>query len=373
MLSPLDDYPVHQIAEPIRRVGTSDRNFYDRYYFNMHPCSDELFLVTGMGQYPNLGVQDAFCAVVHDDQYRVVRASRELGADRMDTRVGPLHIEVIEGLKKLRVVCEPNQWGLAMDCTWEGAIPAHEEPKHFVRQLERVTFDTSRLAQTGCWSGTLEVAGRTFEVTPDHWWGSRDRSWGVRPVGEPEPPGRRATQAPAMFWNYAPMQFPDFSILYICQETPEGHRLLEEAVRVWPESAGRAPEALGRPEHELEFESGTRTVKRATLRFPGAPDGPFEVDVQPLLPMYIGVGTGYGLDEDWRHGMYQGPDVVGGVHYDLRKPEDRARMWGIVDSVARFEIVRSGEAGAVGWGLFEYMVLGPHERYGFRDLMDGAP
>ena len=39
MLSPLDDYPIHQIAEPIRHVGTSDRNFYDRYYFNLHASS----------------------------------------------------------------------------------------------------------------------------------------------------------------------------------------------------------------------------------------------------------------------------------------------------------------------------------------------
>src|ERR1035438_8071821 len=31
VLSPLDDYPVHQISEPMRHVGTSDRNFYDRY------------------------------------------------------------------------------------------------------------------------------------------------------------------------------------------------------------------------------------------------------------------------------------------------------------------------------------------------------
>ena len=64
MLSPLDDYPVHQIAEPIRHVATSDRNFYDRYYFNLHGCSDELFLVMGLGQYPNLGTTDAFAVVL---------------------------------------------------------------------------------------------------------------------------------------------------------------------------------------------------------------------------------------------------------------------------------------------------------------------
>jgi hypothetical protein len=54
MLSSWDDYPVHQIADTIRHVGTSDRNFYDRYYFNLHGSSDELFMVMGLGQYPNL-------------------------------------------------------------------------------------------------------------------------------------------------------------------------------------------------------------------------------------------------------------------------------------------------------------------------------
>ena len=123
MLSSMDDYPLHQIAEPIRNVGTSDRNFYDRYYFNLHGSSDELFMVMGMGQYPNLGVQDAFACVRRGDKHRVVRASRELG-DRMDTSVGPFRVEVIEPLHKVRLILEPNEHGIACDLTWEGAIPA---------------------------------------------------------------------------------------------------------------------------------------------------------------------------------------------------------------------------------------------------------
>ncbi len=59
-LSPLDDYPVHQAAQVMRHVTTSDRNFYDRYYFNCHAGTDELMLIVGLGQYPNLGVTDAF-------------------------------------------------------------------------------------------------------------------------------------------------------------------------------------------------------------------------------------------------------------------------------------------------------------------------
>lgn len=373
LLSPLDDYPVHQIAETMRHVGTSDRNFYDRYYFNLHPCSGEIFAVLGMGQYPNLGVMDAFLVVLQGGTQQVVRASRELGPDRMDTTVGPIRIEVLEGLKRLRVVCEPNEWGLELDATWEGAIPAHEEPRHYRRQLERVTFDTMRLAQTGCWSGTLKVGGREFSLTPDHWWGSRDRSWGVRPVGEPEPPGIQASKTPSGFyWNYAPMQFPDYSIMYIAQEEPDGTRLLEEAVRVWPEASGRAPEALGRPEHELRFRPATREVTGGTLSFTEPSGRPLEVSFEVLLPMYLGMGTGYGMEADWRHGMYQGPLVVQGVSYDLNDPA--TNMWGIVDSVARFE-ARSGggDTDQVGYGLWEYAVFGPHERYGFKSWEDVAP
>ncbi len=365
-LSPLDDYPVHQIAEPMRRVGTSDRNFYDRYYFNAHPCSDELFLITGMGVYPNLGVADAFVCVLHENKHRVVRASRELGADRMNTSVGPFHIDVIEGLKKLRVALEPNEWDVAFDLMWEGFEPAHEEPKHVMRSFERLTFDGCRLAQTGGWTGTLSLpGGKTFDVTPDHWWGSRDRSWGVRPVGEPEPPGIGVTAPLSTFyWNYAPVHFPDFALFYITQETRDGTRVLEEALRVWND--GRT-EHLAPPEHDLEFIPGTRMVRRARITM-----GDLKVDVEPLLQCHLGIGTGYGFDQDWRHGMYQGPLKVEGLTLDLDNPEDAARMMGIVDSVARFELLEGGSR-QVGYGLWEYFIIGPHDRYGFKDVLDAHP
>ncbi len=112
-LSPMDEFLAHQTCETFDHVFTSDRNFYDRYYFNMHPLGDELFFIFGIGQYPNLGTTDAFISISHGDDIHVVRASRELGSNRMDTRVGPMAVEVVEGLKKLRVTCEANEWGIA--------------------------------------------------------------------------------------------------------------------------------------------------------------------------------------------------------------------------------------------------------------------
>jgi hypothetical protein len=359
-LSPLDDYPVHQVAQPIRYPATSDRNFYDRYYFNCHAGTDELMLIVGLGQYPNLGVTDAFALARHGNTHRVVRASRELGADRMDTSIGPFRIEVIEGLRRLRVVLEPNEFDLQFDLTWEGVIPAQAEPRHFIRQQERVIFDSFRLAQTGRWSGRVRSGSAEFAVTPDRWRGARDRSWGVRPVGESEPPGIQVHNPAQFYWMYAPMQFDDFSILTIIQEDAAGARLLEEAVRVWPESSGRPAQHLGRPDYWPQYAAGTREVQVATVSFAPPGGGPIEVTIRPVLPVSIMVGTGYGLEPDWKHGMYQGPElVVQGVCYDLSIAADSARMWGMIDSVAEFTLTEDGHT-ATGTGLFEYWPFGPH-------------
>jgi hypothetical protein len=357
MISSFDDYPIHQSAEPVRFVASSDRNFYDRYYFNCHASNDELFLVMGMGQYPNLGTQDAFAVVRRGPFHRVVRASREL-SDRSENQVGPFRIEVLEPLRRLRFVLEPNEHALSFDLHWQGAMPAWQEPRHFIRRNGRVLFDTSRFAQTGCWSGTLSVAGERFAVTPDRWWGTRDRSWGVRPVGEPEPPGIQAgTPSMSGMWNYFPMQFADHSILYICQERADGVRELEEAVRVWSDPA-RPADPLGRPEWEHRVVSGTRILAGSTLSFPDAPGGGFSVTCTPLLPCFVAIGTGYGMDADWRHGMHQGKLVVQGLEM---KHEEIAALgqYGVVDHVGRFET-----QGRVGFGLYEHAFIGAFPKCG---------
>ena len=176
-LGPMDDYLAHQTTDTFDHVFTSDRNFFDRYYFNMHASSDEIFLVTGIGQYPNLGVTDAFVCVSYGDTQYTVRASRELGSDRMDTQVGPFRIDVLEGLRKLRLTCDDNEWGVAFDVTWDGAHPPLEEPKSIKKSFKPHRDGQRTFAQVGCYSGTLEVAGKSFDVRPDKWKGARDRSW----------------------------------------------------------------------------------------------------------------------------------------------------------------------------------------------------
>ena len=165
-LGPFDEYLAHQTSDTFDHVATSDRHFYDRYYFNMHSSSDELFVITGLGQYPNLGVTDAFITVSIGTEQHTVRASRELGSDRMDTSVGPLSVEVLEGLLKLRIRCEENEWGVSADLTFTGSVAALEEPRTFIRRYGRVIQDVTRYAQVGTWEGTITAAGRTLRRHP---------------------------------------------------------------------------------------------------------------------------------------------------------------------------------------------------------------
>jgi hypothetical protein len=369
MLSPLDDYPIHQVAEPIRQVGTSDRNFYDRYYFNCLPTTggsggdDDPFLIMGMGQYPNLGVADAFAVVVHQGVHRVVRASRALGLDRMDTTVGPFAVAVIEGLEHLRFRLDDattdtgDATSLSFDLTWRGAERPIEEPRHTDRDaVGRIFLDACRLAQMGSWTGSLRIGDRTWDITPDAWWGSRDRSWGIRPSGEPEPPGITATLPGAGFnWLYAPIRFEDQSVFVICQSRNDGSRVLEEAVRVWRNDSGEGVEHLGRPEYELTWDDAGNDAGNGAKRFVvgakvGA--GKLVMDVEPWRPVHLGVGTGYGFDPEWRHGKFVGESVVQERRWDLTDPEQTASMWGIVDAAARVTL-----DGQVGHGLFEYLFI----------------
>jgi len=369
--SPADDLLVHQTTDTIDYVFTSDRNFYDRYYFNMHSCSDELFLVAGMGQYPNLGTTDAFVCISHGDTQYTVRASRELGSDRLDTRVGPFSVEVIEGLKTLRLVLDENEWGVAFDLTFRGVIEALEEPKMQMRQFARVSMDTSRFAQIGSYAGSLTVAGQTYQVEPGKWKGVRDHSWGVRQVGEPVPPGITVTQqrAAGFFHNWIPAQFDDFMVKLMFDEDADGVRMLDETAKVYNIGIDKPTERFGPPRHEFAYQSGTREIEKAVIRFRDADDRDLVLTTQPLRTVYLAAGSGYIPMDGWGHGYYQGPLVVEGHTYDMGDPAVRKKYALLNETLCRFEL----STGEVGYGMHENLCIGVYKPYGFDTPESVAP
>jgi hypothetical protein len=370
MPAPLDEYPIHQVPLSMRYVATGDRNAYDRCIFQAHDRSGEVLLITGLGVYPNLGVIDGYACVRRGDRQVAVRASDALGDDRMAQRVGPFRIEVVEPLRRIHLVCDGDAHGVGYDLTWTGAFPAVDEPQHIQRAGDKLLLEAARFVQTGSWSGVLRVDGEELEVTDDRWVGTRDRSWGLRPSGEPEPPGRFAAEAPTegFWWIWVPLRFDDFMLMVIAQERPDGYRILNEAVRVFPEGAGRPPEQLGWPEVDIRYRSGTRHPESATIHL-SQRGKPLDVEIEPLTGMSLSLGCGYGGDPDWNHGQWRGRGWVEGIAYDLTDPAVTGRVtFSVVDHAARATF-----DGAEGWGIFEHASVGRHDPSGMADWGSVAP
>lgn len=367
MPHPLDEYPVHQAPLSLEHVASSDRNFYDRYYFNAHDRSGEVFLVTGAGVYPNLGVMDAFATVRRGHQQWSVRFSDALDSNRLDLKVGGYTVEVIEPLQRVRLICDGEPHGLSFDVTWDGSFPAVEEQHHTMRTGPRAILDACRFAQVGSWEGTLSVDGHDYTVDPDVWLGTRDRSWGIRPVGEAEPAGRNADEPlEGFWWLYVPLRFDDFAVIVIVQELPDGFRTLNDASRIFAD--GRI-EQLGWPRTEIRYTSGTRHPEAATLHLTRPDGSPLTIEVETLGFVALNVGAGYGGDPDWSHGQWRGRGFAEGAVYDLSDPETAGRIpFSVVDHVARATC-----DGAVGWGMFEHGTFGRHDPSGFADWGSLAP
>ncbi|MCC5577993.1 hypothetical protein IMZ11_20405 [Microtetraspora sp. AC03309] len=364
---PLDEYPIHQSPLSMAQVAATDRNFYDRCYFNAHDRSGEVFLVTGLGVYPNLGVTDAFATVRRGDEQWAVRFSDALDDRGLDARVGGYRVEVVEPLRKIRVVCEPADRSVCFDLTWEGAFPAVLEDRHILMAGPKAILDATRFAQVGGWSGTLSVDGEDLRVDPEVWVGSRDRSWGIRPVGDADPAGRTADDPLAgHWWLYVPLRFDDFGLLVIVQESADGTRTLNHATRVFAD--GRV-EQLGWPRVSITYAGGTRHPESARLHLTTPAGAPLLVEIETLTSIALSVGAGYGGDPDWTHGQWKGRDWSSSSKYRLDDATILARLpFATVDHVARATC-----EGAVGWGMFEHASMGRHDPSGFADWFATAP
>ena len=358
---PLDEFPIHQLPLPMDRVGTSDRNFYDRCYLNAHDRTGEVFLVSGLGVYPNLGVIDAYAVARLGDRQWSVRFSDALGERSLEQRVGGYEIEVTEPLRQLQVRCAAPDGGVEFDLRWTAAFPAVQEEPHLLLSGARPVLDASRFSQVGSWSGRLRVGEREFGVTDDRWVGVRDRSWGIRPSGESEPPGRAASEAPQGFWwVYMPLRFESCALIVILQENPDGYRTLNDARRVFPD--GRV-EQLGWPRFDISYRPGSRHPESARCHLTDPAGKPLTVEVETLTSVSLHLGAGYAGDPDWSHGRWMGTEWTSSAVCDLTDPAVAGRIpWGVTDHVARASL-----DGEEGWGMFEHASLGRHDPTGFAD------
>jgi len=301
MLSKGDDYPIHQTPDPIAFSGT-DRNFYDRYFFNGYTTNGNVFFAAALGVYPHLNIMDAGFAVRIGDRQYNLHASRHLNMERMDIQVGPIRVEVTEPLKVLRIIVDDNAHGISADITITGRHAPIEEPRTTRRNGPRIVQDITRMTQLGRWSGWIKVGGQTITLNEATTPGTRDRSWGVRHVGMRDPQVPVVAQEFQVWWVWLPAHFEDRVIHFFVNEDGDG--------KVWNLGAimvhdGGSVEHLHGAKLDMEFIPGSRYPAKASVSAQDESGGKYRIDICPQARFFLS-GIGY-MNPDWSHGLNKGP------------------------------------------------------------------
>lgn len=356
MLTKGDDYPIHQTPEPIAYAG-SDRNFYDRYFFNAYARDGSAFVAIAYGVYPALNVADAHIAIVKAGQERCLHASRVLGLERMDLAVGPIRIDVLEPLQTLKVTVTKTE-GIAGEITFQGRAFPLEEPRFVKRNGPRLFMDYTRLTQNVRAAGFLEVDGERIEVSG--WVGTRDRSWGIRPVGAPDPQPTPGGDVAGFFWQWSPLNFADRSVYFHINADPDGKPWNTRAVIL---EDGAGPDGgfhTDAATMATELIAGTRHAKGAVLTIP-MEQGAAKVRIEPVAT-FLMRGIGYG--GEWRHGAFKGELAVAREDLDCATfdPNDIANLH--IQAISKATLSVPGQDDQQGVGVFEQLILGPYRPLG---------
>ena len=369
VLSSYDDFPIHQACVPIAHSATPDINHYDRYFYNGYAADGSLYFALAMGLYPNRHVTDAAFSVcranVEATREEVsVFASARAPIDRRDaTTVGPIRVEVVEPMRVHRLHIDAPDQGLRAELTFTAGSDAIEEPHFFQRVGVRVLFDYTRLTQFGAWTGWIELDGVRIELTSPIT-GSRDRSWGVRPVGEPAASGAPVSVA-QFFWLWAPVNFPEFSTHFDVNEYGDGRRW-HEVGAIAPR--GQGAEMMRTVDYRITWQPGTRYASAFEYDLIAWDGATATVTLQPIFNFQMS-GIGYGHPE-WNHGSWRGESAVGGQRMTLPVDDPLSRENVHVQTLCAATYRDSSGRNATGTGILELLCVGDHPT-GLSGILDG--
>jgi hypothetical protein len=373
MLTSFDDYPIHQMPVPVAQTGTADRNHYDRYFFNGYLPEGAVFFGGAMGLYPNRKVIDAAFSVIHEGRQKNLHVSGLAPTDRAVTEIGPIRVEILEPMKKIRFVADGSKDGIAADLTFDARSVAVEEERQTRVAGTIPVMDVTRFTQNGTWSGWIELDGTRIPIDPAVARGTRDRSWGIRPVGE-APGGAPNAAGQQIFWLWGPCNFADESTYIAIFDDAQGTRYYQHSliapVRTrdddpFIETGGIAKKFRDTP-FEITYQPGTRRADRATMWLhPYGTGAPRELTFERLYTFQM-CGISYSHPE-WAHGTWKGELAVGVDEWKLSDIDTLAPQNLHIQNFCKVTL-----DGKPGWGVLEQIALGPHEPTGLTGPLDPA-
>lgn len=373
MITKFDDYCIHQTAEPIAAPSQSDRNFYDRYWFSGADSAGEYMFEIGFGLYPNRRVMDGHFAFTVGRKQYAFHASRRAPKERGETEIGPLKLEIVEPMRQVRVSLAANEHNIECDLLFTASSVPHEEPRNVMHDDGHLIMNNSRFTQMGSWEGFFSVDGQRYEVKQGN--GVRDKSWGVRPVGEPQggAPGLMNNE-PGVYWVWCPMNFGDIATQFGTFEDRDGNptQVSADLVPLYgkPDDIPALEDAglvrMSEVSHKVHWRKGTRLAGGAEFRFADVAGNRYDFDVEPVGPVFYMLGIGYNHAE-WGHAMWKGELETGREDWDLDEINPLDYQY-----LHTHQVVKAKMGDRDGIGILESIVIGRHDPSGFKDFFDGA-
>ncbi|NQX87757.1 MAG: hypothetical protein HRT77_03735 [Halioglobus sp.] len=374
MLSKFDDYPIHQTAEPVFHTASSDRFVYDRYWYNGHAKDGSFYFGITVCRYPNLGILDCSFSLTIDDHHYAFHGSRRAPDEPTDLSVGPYELQILEPMGRHRLAIAPNETGIECDVVFLPRTSCIEEGRQTLRNERHVVMDATRLDQFGCWTGWIRFDGRELQIDGQGTLGLKDRSWGIRPVGDTYAGGAPIADFQAVHFCWLPIHWDNECSLAGWFEDDSGHQwhtdqaflplyadidsipgTEDAAARVWHGKIG----------HEIEMISGTRRASSAFITMNDRSGGQMEIHLEPLL-VHRMKGLGY-QHPVWGHGKWHGELAIAGESCKDSELDPLA-----LENLHIQQVVRATCEDRVGHGVLEQMHMGPSTSFGFADWFDGA-
>lgn len=373
MLSRFDDYAIHQTPEPLSHPASTDRNVYDRYWFNGYDRDGEFYFGIGMGLYPNRGILDCGFSIVRGGEQHAFHASRRMPADPGETVVGPFRLEVLEPMRSIRVRLEPNETGIACDLRFIARTASVEEGRQIARRGGRVFMDATRFAQYGRWQGEIQYDGKRLAIDPTRVFATKDRSWGIRPVGEPESGGAPMLELPSFYFLWAPIHWNNRCTHFGIFEDADGRPWhfdgvvmpAYESLEMIPPVEDPATKKMISGERRITYVPGTRRAKSAVIAMTDRQGERIEISLEPLLCFQM-KGIGY-THPEWGHGRWKGELAIGGESWKSADLDPLA-----FENLHVQQVMRARTGSEEGVGVLEQFCIGPHAPSGFESLIDGA-
>ena len=374
MLSKFDDYPIHQTAEPVFHTASSDRFQYDRFWYNGHARDGSFYFGVGMCRYPNLGILDCSLSLAIDGRQYAFHGSRRAPHEPADTSVGPFSLHILEPMGRHRVVLEANETGIECDLVFTPRTACIEEGRQTLRNERHIVMDATRMDQFGFWEGWIRFDGKELKVDGRATFGLKDRSWGIRPVGDAYTGGAPLSEFLALHFCWVPIHWENECSLAGWFEDDQGHQwhtdqcflphypsmegipgTVDPAARVWQ----------GRVGHQLKMIPGTRRAESATIMMNDKSGESLEITLEPVM-LHRMKGLGYQHPE-WGHGKWHGELAIGGESWTDSDLDPLA-----LENIHVQQIVKATCGDKVGHGVLEQMHIGPSSALGFDDWFDGA-